>query len=179
MDLARLARIEGNVVNKFPEFNSFEEFGYGSFLKFLSSHEELQEAIEQVGGLGRSEGKGKRLGYPVPLGSVLDFVSQYGTQSSHVSEMCVRFREICLNIYCAFQNVLWISPNLPRFSSMAHEIEALLFAVNRFWKETLWTLDYISQTPVEMCENKLGIVRLSVLRSTLLTPLGVPLEDLK
>ena len=87
MDLARLARIEGNVVNKFPEFNSFEEFGYGSFLKFLSSHEEPQEAIEQVGGLGRSEGKGKRLGCPVPLGSVLDFVSQYGTQSSHVSEM--------------------------------------------------------------------------------------------
>ena len=115
MDLARLARIEGNVVNKFPEFNSFEEFGYGSFLKFLSSHEELQEAIEQVGGLGRSEGKGKRLGYPVPLGSVLDFVSQYGTQSSHVSEMCVRFREICLNIYCAFQNVC---VNITEFASI-------------------------------------------------------------
>ena len=81
----RLARIEGNVVSKFPKFNSFEGLGYGSFLKFLSSHKELQEAIEQVGGFGRSETKGTMLGHPVSLHSVLDFVSQFGAQTSHVS----------------------------------------------------------------------------------------------
>ena len=84
LDLTRLARIEENVVSKFPEFNSFEQLGYGSFLKFLS-HKELQEAIEQVGGFGRSERKGTMLGHPVSLHTVLDFVSQFGTQTSHVS----------------------------------------------------------------------------------------------
>ena len=91
LDLTRLARIEGNVVSKFPEFNSFEELGYGSFLKFLSSHKELQEATEQVSGFGRSERKGTMFGHPVSLHSVLDFVSQFGTQTSHVSYY---FREI-------------------------------------------------------------------------------------
>ena len=91
LDLTRLARIEGNVVSKFPEFNSFEELGYGSFLKFLSSHKELQEAIEQVGGFGQSERIGTMPGHPVSLHSVLDLVSQFGTQTSHVSYY---FREI-------------------------------------------------------------------------------------
>ena len=95
LDLTRLARIEGNVVSKFPEFNSFEELGYGSFLKFLSSHKELQEAIEQVGGFGQSERKGTMPGHPVSLHSVLDLVSQFGTQTSHVSYY---FREICVYI---------------------------------------------------------------------------------
>ena len=95
LDLTRLARIEGNVVSKFPEFNSFEELGYGSFLKFLSSHKELQEAIEQVGGFGQSERKGTMPGHPVSLHSVLDLVSQFGTQTSHVSYY---FREICVHI---------------------------------------------------------------------------------
>ena len=95
LDLTRLARIEGNVVSKFPEFNSFEELGYGSFLKFLSSHKELQEAIEQVGGFGQSERIGPMPGHPVSLHSVLDLVSQFGTQTSHVSYY---FREICVYI---------------------------------------------------------------------------------
>lgn len=95
LDLTRLARIEGNVVSKFPEFNSFEELGYGSFLKFLSSHKELQEAIEQVGGFGQSERIGTMPGHPVSLHSVLDLVSQFGTQTSHVSYY---FREICVYI---------------------------------------------------------------------------------
>ena len=95
LDLTRLARIEGNVVSKFPEFSSFEELGYGSFLKFLSSHKELQEAIEQVGGFGQSERIGTMPGHPVSLHSVLDLVSQFGTQTSHVSYY---FREICVHI---------------------------------------------------------------------------------
>ena len=85
MDLARLALIEGNVVSKFPEFNSFEELGYGSFLKLLMSHKELVEAIEQVGGLARSGGMGRVLGGQVSLNSVLEFISQCRAQTSHVS----------------------------------------------------------------------------------------------
>ena len=85
LDLTRMARIEGNLVSKFPEFNSFEELGYGSFPKFISSHKELQEATEQVSGFGRSERKGTMLGHPVSLHSVLDFVSRFGTQTSPVS----------------------------------------------------------------------------------------------
>ena len=85
VDLARLALIEGNVVNKFPGFNSFEEFGYGSFLRFLTKHKELLDAIEQVGGMARSGKVGTTLGHQVSLNSVLDFISQCGTQTSPVS----------------------------------------------------------------------------------------------
>ena len=84
-DLARLAGIEENVVNKFPGFNGFEEFGYGSFLKFLTKHKALLEAIEEVGGMTQSGREGTMLGYQVSLNSVLDFISQCGTQTSPVS----------------------------------------------------------------------------------------------
>ena len=84
-DLATLARIEGNVVNKFPGFNSFEEFGYGSFLKFLIKHKALLETIEEVGGMAQSGREGARLGHQVSLNSVLGFISQFGTQTSPVS----------------------------------------------------------------------------------------------
>ena len=86
VDLARLAIIEGNVVNKFPGFKGFEDFGYGSFLKFLTKHKELMEAIEQVGGMARSGRMGTTLGHQVSLNSVLDFISQCGTQTSPVSD---------------------------------------------------------------------------------------------
>lgn len=85
VDLARLAIIEGNVVNKFPGFNGFEDFGYGSFLKFLTKHRELLEAIEQVGGMARSGRVGTILGHEVSLTSALDFIAQCGTQTSPVS----------------------------------------------------------------------------------------------
>lgn len=85
VDLARLAIIEGTVVNKFPGFNGFEDFGYGSFLKFLTKHKELLEAIEQVGGMTRSGRVGTKLGHKVSLNSVLDFIAQCGTQTSLVS----------------------------------------------------------------------------------------------
>ena len=84
-DPTTLARIEANVVNKFPGFTGFEEFGYGSFLKFLTKHKELMEATEEVGGMPQSGRKGARLGYQVSLNSVLDFISQCGTQTSIVS----------------------------------------------------------------------------------------------
>ena len=84
-DLATLARIEGNVVTKFPGFNGFEEFGYGSFLKFLTNHKALLEAIEEVGGMTQSGREGTRLGHQVSLNSVLDFIFQCGTQTSPVS----------------------------------------------------------------------------------------------
>ena len=72
-------------MNKFLGFNSFEEFGYGSFLKFLTKHKALLEAIEEVGGMTQSGREGTRLGHQVSLNSVLDFISQFGTQASHVS----------------------------------------------------------------------------------------------
>lgn len=87
IDLGRLTNIEANVVSKFPEFSSFEELGYGSFLRFLTSHKELVEDMEQVGGLARSGGMGTRLGYQVPLNSVLEFISQCGAQISAVSQI--------------------------------------------------------------------------------------------
>ncbi|XP_022793492.1 uncharacterized protein LOC111332406 isoform X4 [Stylophora pistillata] len=90
-DPTTLARIEANVVNKFPGFTGFEEFGYGSFLKFLTKHKELMEATEEVGGMPQSGRKGARLGYQVSLNSVLDFISQCGTQTSIESierELC-------------------------------------------------------------------------------------------
>ena len=77
--------IEGNVVSKFPGFSGFEDFGYGSFLKFLTKHKELLEAIEQVGGMARSGRVGTKLGHEVSLNSVLDFIAQCGTQTSLVS----------------------------------------------------------------------------------------------
>ncbi|XP_078347983.1 uncharacterized protein LOC144633073 isoform X2 [Oculina patagonica] len=86
VDLARLALIEGNIVNKFPGFNSFDEFGYGSFLRFLTKHKELLEAIEQVGGMARSGRVGTTLGHQVSLNNVLDFISQCGTQTSPAIE---------------------------------------------------------------------------------------------
>lgn len=85
VDLARLAIIEGNVVNKFPGFNGFEDFGYGSFLRFLTKHQDLLETIEQVGGMARSGSAGTKLGHEVSLDSVLDFIAQCGTQASVVS----------------------------------------------------------------------------------------------
>ena len=90
IDLERLATIEENVVSKFPDFNHFEEFGYRSFLKFLTSprHKELLVTIEQVGGLAMSQSGviGRNIGHQVSLNSVLDFISQCGTQSSAVSQ---------------------------------------------------------------------------------------------
>ena len=85
IDLARLAMIEGNFVSKFPGFNGFEDFGYGSFLKFLTKHQDLLEAIEQVGGMARSGRVGTKFGHEVSLNSVLDFIAQCGTQTSLVS----------------------------------------------------------------------------------------------
>lgn len=85
VDLARLALIEGNVVNKFPGFSGFEDFGYGSFLRFLTKHQDLIETIEQVGGMARSGRAGTKLGHEVSLDSVLDFIAQCGTQTSVVS----------------------------------------------------------------------------------------------
>lgn len=84
-DLPTLARIEANVVNKFPGFTGFEEFGYGSFLKFLTKHKELMEAIEEVGGMAQSGREGARIGCQGTLNSVLDFISQCGNQTSTVS----------------------------------------------------------------------------------------------
>ena len=88
VDLARLKFIEANVVSKFPDFACFENLGNGSFLKFLTSHKELLEAIEQVGGLtmARSGRQGTRLGHQVSLIGVLDFMSQCGLQTSPVSQ---------------------------------------------------------------------------------------------
>lgn len=88
VDLARLAIIEANVVSKYPDFGSFENLGNSSFLKFLTSHKELLEAIEQVGGLtmARSGRQGTRLGHQVSLIGVLDFISQCGLQTSPVSQ---------------------------------------------------------------------------------------------
>ncbi|XP_068715873.1 uncharacterized protein [Montipora foliosa] len=84
VDLARLAIIEANVVSKYPDFGNFENLGNSSFLKFLTSHKELLEAIEQVGGLTmvRSGRQGTRLGHQVSLIGVLDFISQCGLQTS-------------------------------------------------------------------------------------------------
>lgn len=93
VDLARLAIIEANVVSKYPDFGSFENLGNSSFLKFLTSHKELLEAIEQVGGLtvARSGRQGTRLGHQVSLIGVLDFISQCGLQTSPVSQSFVFF----------------------------------------------------------------------------------------
>lgn len=87
IDLQRLANIEASVLNKFPDFHRFEDFGYGSFLTFLTARKELLEAIEEVGGLPvtRSGGLRSRLGHHVSLTSVLDFISQCGPQASPVS----------------------------------------------------------------------------------------------
>ena len=84
-DLTTLARIEANVVNKFPGFTGFEEFGYGSFLKFFTKHKKLKKATEEVGGMAQSRREGARIGCQVPLNSVLDFIYQCGTQTSTVS----------------------------------------------------------------------------------------------
>lgn len=83
-DLARLAFIEASVVSKYPDFGNFENLGNSSFLKFLTSHKELLEAIEQVGGftMARSGRQGTRLGHQVSLIGVLDFISQCGLQTS-------------------------------------------------------------------------------------------------
>ena len=85
VDLTTLARIEANVVIKFPGFTGFEEFGYGSFLKFLTKHKKLKKATEEVGGMAQSRREGARIGCQVPLNSVLDFISQCGTQTFTVS----------------------------------------------------------------------------------------------
>lgn len=87
VDLSALATIESTVMNKFPEFNTFEELGYGSFLKFLTSHKDLLESIKQYGGLvmAGSGGLGTKVGHQVLANSVLDFISQCGTQASPVS----------------------------------------------------------------------------------------------
>ena len=87
IDLQRLANIEASVLNKFPGFDRFEDFGYGSFLTFLTAHKELLEAIEEVGGLTVIRSGGLR-SHHVSLTSVLDFISQCGPQASPVS--CLR-----------------------------------------------------------------------------------------
>ena len=96
--LGRLAIIEATVLSKFPDFDSFEGLGNGSFLKFLTSHKELLDAIEEVGGLAmaRSGGQRTRLGHQVSLVSILDFISQCGTQTSLVSHLQVAYF-ICLH----------------------------------------------------------------------------------
>ena len=100
MDLARLANIERSVVSRFPEFNSFEDLGYGSFLRFVTSHKELLEALEQVGGLARSGGMGTKLGHQVSLNSVLDFISQCGAQPSPVSQFYLLLETLNTMFYC-------------------------------------------------------------------------------
>ena len=83
-DLATLARIEESVVNKYSGFDGFEAFGYGSFLKFLTKHKVLREAIDELGGISPSGKGGTKLGHRVSLDSVLDFISQCGTETSPV-----------------------------------------------------------------------------------------------
>lgn len=104
VDLARLAMIEGNFVSKFPGFSGFEDFGYGSFLKFLTKHKDLLEAIEQVGGMARSGRVGKKLGHNVSLNSVLDFIAQCGTQTSLVSLLRTLMKLKILHCSCR----LWV-----------------------------------------------------------------------
>lgn len=83
-DLATLARIEESVMSRYSGFNGFEAFGYGSFLKFLTKHKALLEAIAEVGGIAPS-GKGRTgPGLRVSLDSVLNFISQCGTEPSPV-----------------------------------------------------------------------------------------------
>ena len=85
-------------MRKFPDFNHFEEFGYGSFLRFLTSprHEELLVTIEQVGGMAsaRSGGMGTKIGHQVSLDGVLGFISQCGTQTSPVSQFFTGYNTI-------------------------------------------------------------------------------------
>ena len=83
-DLATLARIEENVMNRYSGFDGFEAFGYGSFLKFLTKHKVLRETIAEVGGIARSGNGGTGLGLRVSLDSVLDFISQCGTEPTPV-----------------------------------------------------------------------------------------------
>ena len=83
-DLATLARIEEKVMNRYSGFDGFEAFGYGSFLKFLMKHKALREAIAEVGGIASSGKRGTGLGLRVSLDSVLDFISQCGTEPSPV-----------------------------------------------------------------------------------------------
>ena len=85
-DLATLARIEENVMNRYSGFDGFEAFGYGSFLKFLMKHKALREAIAEVGGIASSGKRGTGLGLRLSLDSVLDFISQCGTEPSPVSK---------------------------------------------------------------------------------------------
>ena len=103
--------IEGNVVNKFPGFSGFD-FGYGSFLKFLTKHKELLEAIEQVGGMGRSGRVGTKLGHEVSLNSVLDFIAQCGTQTSLVSLNVHEIKDPVLFFsFVGFPSMLSVAPS--------------------------------------------------------------------
>ena len=86
-DLATLARIEENVMNRYSGFDGFEAFGYGSFLKFLMKHKALRETIAEVGGIASSGKRETGLGLRVSLDSVLDFISQCGTEPSPVSKI--------------------------------------------------------------------------------------------
>ena len=102
LDLARLARIESNIMSKFPNFTGFEQFGYGSFLHFLTSYKKLSQALEEVGGgMVRAGREGARTEQKVSLDSVLDFILQCGTQTSPVSLPFIAARTMfqCLGCY--------------------------------------------------------------------------------
>lgn len=112
VDLARLAVIEGNFVSKFPGFNGFEDFGYGSFLKFLTKHKDLLEAIEQVGGMALPGRVGTKLGHDVSLNSVLDFIAQCGTQTSLVSLNVNEIKELVLFLsFVGLPSILSLAPS--------------------------------------------------------------------
>ena len=69
---------------RFPGFGSFDSFGYGPFLHFLTSRKGLHETLQQLGSGTSSAHGGIRTGCVVSQSHVLDFIVHCGIQTDRV-----------------------------------------------------------------------------------------------
>ena len=84
LDYNHLSRVEEHLVARFPGFGSFDSFGYGPFLHFLTSRKGLHETLQQLGSGTSSGHRGIRTGCVVSQSHVLDFIVQCGIQTDRV-----------------------------------------------------------------------------------------------
>ena len=84
LDYNHLSRVEEHLVARFPGFGSFDSFGYGPFLHFLTNRKGLHETLQQLGSGTSSGHRGIRTGCVVSQSHVLDFIVQCGIQTDRV-----------------------------------------------------------------------------------------------
>lgn len=77
-----LSNIEAQVTTEVGNYESFDDMGHGSFLKFVIAEKKLYEIVENS--FGMSDGKNTRI---VSKKDIINFVKQCGDSAKAVSNL--------------------------------------------------------------------------------------------